>query len=177
MILGIDPSLTATGFVALSDSGALTYHGTMPLDRKIKGNGRLHELATDLDDALALLQAIGHAKPSLAVLEDLPMTAHSAGKTGMAQGVVRAFLSGQQIPMLTVAPATLKKAATGSGRADKKEMLAAAQKANLDEVAPLRDDNQIDGWWLAQIGRFYQGKSHHLHTFGDQLMSKIKVEV
>ena len=99
---------------------------------------RIHDRVTDLCDGARL-----------AVIEDLPAHAMAAGKTGMAQGVVRLALLLARAQIITVTPATLKKYATGSGNATKSDMrMALYQRTGLD----LRDDNQVDAWWLRAIG-------------------------
>ena len=79
----------------------------------------------------------------------MPKHAQSAGLTAMAHGVVRLALHQSGAHVLTVPPATLKKYATGRGAATKADMrMALYQRAGLD----LRDDNQVDAWWLRALG-------------------------
>ena len=67
----------------------------------------------------------------------------------MAQGVVRYILVHTGTRYVTVTAATLKKFATGRGNATKPDMrMALYQRAGID----LRDDNQVDAWWLRQLG-------------------------
>ena len=50
---------------------------------------------------------------------------------------------------MDVTPSTLKKFATGRGNATKPDMrMALYQRAGVD----CRDDNQVDAWWLRQLG-------------------------
>jgi Holliday junction resolvasome RuvABC endonuclease subunit len=173
MIWGIDPSVTASGFVSLHAGGELERTGTFPVNRKLKGSHRLLGLHNDLYSAYHDTIQLGMAV-DLAVLEDLPRNAMGAGLTGMAQGIVRAFLVDVQVPFVTVAPATLKKAVTGSGRADKKEMKLAAQKVLGEDADYLKNDNEVDAWGLAEVGLFYKGRSNRLQ-FTESLMDKIKL--
>ena len=145
-VIGIDPSLSATG-LCWGRTSYCTVRLTASNPR------RLADLQGAVEGVLRTLAAGPHN--TLAVIEDLPTHAHSAGLTGQAQGVVRAALQARSIPYLTVAPASLKKFATGSGRADKAAMLA-AHEASLGWAAPKSvDDNQVDAWWLREVGYAY----------------------
>lgn len=136
-IVGIDPSLTATGICTDTDTW------TAP-ERRFKGDARLHDLWLQVNMAVT-----GHDEKILAVVEDLPTHAHGAGKTGMAQGVVRHCLIDNRVPYITVTAATLKKFATGKGNCGKPDMMIELYKRTAIE---LRDDNQVDAWWLRQLG-------------------------
>lgn len=135
-VLGIDPSLTATG---VADPDGNTY----TIKTKAKdGDYRLIQIFQEISSEASF-------GVRYAVIEDLPTHAMSAGKTGMSQGVVRAALCDWNIPFVTVPPATLKKYATGKGNADKAAMaLALKERTGLE----LADDNQVDAWWLRAIG-------------------------
>lgn len=132
-IIGIDPSLAATGIAGFSGELATI------IDKV--GDGRLNTL---------YFAVMAYADTAdLAVLEDLPVNAMSAGATGMAQGVVRLALIHSGVPYVLVSPATLKKFATGRGNATKGDMrMALYQRFDLD----LRDDNQVDARWLQEAG-------------------------
>lgn len=172
MILGIDPSITASGLVGLRAGGELEVSATLPRNRKLKGSHRLLGLQEDLTDLYYTTHNLG-LSVDLAVLEDLPRNAMGAGLTGMAQGIVRAFLVSKDIPFVTIAPATLKKAVTGSGKADKKEMKAAVERVNPGHAEWLRNDNEVDSWGLAQVGLHYMNRSNNL-VFTENLKDKIK---
>lgn len=132
-VLGIDPSLAATGFCTVS--------GRTFSVAGVHGDDRLLGLsaATRLEAEAA----------SLAVLEDLPTHGMGAGKTGMAQGVIRLALLNLMVPYVLVTPASLKKFATGRGNATKADMrVEMLQRAGVDK----RDDNEVDAWWLRQLG-------------------------
>lgn len=132
-VLGIDPSLSGTG-LAYADGGTHTITGRA-------GDERLEAIYDAVMEAAFSIE--------LAVLEDLPTHAHGAGKTGMAQGVVRLALVGRDIPYVTVPPASLKMFATGNGGAGKPLMRAELHaRTGVDIV----DDNQVDAWWLREMG-------------------------
>lgn len=133
-VIGIDPSLTSTGLCHV-DGDTTTIKGST-------GDERLADIYTDVYTAC-------YGGVDLAVVEDLPTHAHGAGKTGMAQGVVRYALIYASTRYVIVPAATVKKFATGKGNATKPDMrMALYQRAGLD----IRDDNQVDAWWLRQLG-------------------------
>lgn len=137
-VVGIDASLTATG-IAYFD-GTLTIGGS-------KGDDRL----TSIRDAV--YDICDGAR--LAVVEDLPVHGHGAGKTGMAQGVVRLTLLDLCVEYVLVPAATLKVYATGRGNASKPDMrVELFKRTGLD----LPDDNQVDAYWLRALGLDHLGR-------------------
>lgn len=136
-VIGLDLSLTSPG-IAYPD-------GT---------TARIRTKASDGDRRLVTIRheieaAIAHYRPQLAVLEDLPVHAHSAGITGMVHGVVRAVLADAGIPRALIAPATLKAFAVDNGAASKADMVLAASRA----AGRLIDtDDEADAWWLRAAG-------------------------
>lgn len=133
-ILGLDLSITATG-CALPDGQTVTFKSPWKGDRRL----------------VAIRSAVAAQTPviDLAVIEDLPTHAKSAGITGMVHGAVRAVLLEAGIPYVLITPATLKAFATGKGNADKTAMAIAALKRAGREFA---DDNQCDAAWLRWAG-------------------------
>lgn len=135
-VIGIDPSLSATGIA--------TPHETYTIPTKAGDRDRLAVIYTAIRVAATPIDPV-----DLAVIEDLPTHAHGAGLTGMAQGVVRLALIESEVPFAVVTAASLKKFATGRGNATKADMrMELFKRTDLD----LRDDNEVDAWWLRQIG-------------------------
>jgi Holliday junction resolvasome RuvABC endonuclease subunit len=136
-VMGIDPSISATG-LCLPDGMLQVVGGDAAL-----GDLRLAAIFEAVD------LVCEQYEPDLAVIEDLPTHAHGAGITGMVQGVVRLALMRHSVPYAKVVPSTLKKYATGDGRADKSDLrMALYQRAAIDE----RNDNKVDAWWLRHMG-------------------------
>lgn len=134
-IIGIDPSMTATG-LALADGKTAT------ISTNVKDGDR--RLAAIFDAVAGELLEV-----DLAVVEDLPRNAMGAGVTGLAHGVIRLALLRDDVPYLRVPAATLKVFATGKGNATKPDMrVELLKRTGLD----LRDDNQVDAAWLRFLG-------------------------
>lgn len=134
-VIGIDPSLDGTGLAW--DDQLATVRGSG------SGDSRLLAIRRDV------VRTARAALAQLAIVEDLPTHAKGAGLTGMAQGVVRLALLEQDVPYVLVPAATLKKYATGRGNATKPDMrVELLKRTGLD----IRDDNQVDAWWLRALG-------------------------
>jgi Holliday junction resolvasome RuvABC endonuclease subunit len=145
-VLGLDPSLTATG-IAYPDGRTATVK-----TRQKDGDYRLVLIRRAIREAAAM-------GVDLAMIEDLPTHAHGAGLTGMAQGCVREPLSEAGISCALIPPATLKFYATGNGAASK-----ALMKKVAEEVAGIQftDDNQCDAFWARIMGLDYLGCAPYL---------------
>lgn len=113
-ILGLDLSLTATGWALVWD-GSPKWGVIKSRNRSVK---RLSEIRN------AVLDIINQTQPSLAVIEGYSYGS-SHGMAGLAElgGVIRLLLLDMGIPFIVVAPATNKKFATGKGNAEKDLML------------------------------------------------------
>ena len=154
-VIGLDPSITATG-IAWHDGSTTTTRDTTTI-----GDVRLDNIARWVGHAAqyhpGLLRRDEHGedrRAHLAVIEDLPINAKGAGITGMAQGVIRHTLLDCSVPYALVTPSGLKKYATGNGNANKSDMRMALYKhTGLD----LRDDNEVDAWWLRAMGLDHLG--------------------
>jgi len=141
-IMGVDPSLSATG-MCLPDNRVLTI--------KCKSDWG--------DDRLLLIRNVLRrfvieTRPQLVVMEDKLHSTYSAASLGMVQGVVRAELLDHSVQYVLVSPKTLKKFATDNGNADKDAMIAAARRR---AGMIFKDDNQCDAWWLRQAGLDHYG--------------------
>lgn len=156
-VMGLDLSLAATGLSI--EGGHFSAHHTLPTkSRKLGGDARLVGLKEEMEALIVYARMLGFPV-KLAVLEDLPTHAKSAGLTGRAQGVARVSLQGLGVPYLAIAPATLKKAASGKGNADKYYMRQALLNGMGEHLA---DDNQVDAYWLLQCGRELLGEPNQL---------------
>lgn len=147
-IVGVDPSLTGTG-VAVADR-------TCTIASQPGGDtpaGRLARLEAIAD------QVVHMCPPGLnqAVVEAPSLGQHRQAGTLDRNGLW--WLLIQQFTrigatVVDVPPATVKKFATGNGSAAKPDLrMALYRRAGLD----LPDDNQVDAFWLYQIGLHLAG--------------------
>jgi len=138
-VCGIDLSLTATG-IARTDG-----HTERVTCGDLRGTDRLAWICSAIT---------GHTTQGvdLVVVEGPSYGSMSGAGHHEAAGLwwlVAYTLDGRDVPYAVVPPSTLKKYATGRGNATKPDMrMALFQRTGLD----LRDDNQVDGWWLRAAG-------------------------
>lgn len=141
-VLGVDPSLTATG-IARPDGSCLI------LNTKLRGAERLawlrdaveiHVLSADI----IMLEGYAFARPN---------QAHQIGEWG---GVLRLLLHESGVPWVEVPPKKLKKFATGSGNAEKGHMLSAAIQ-RLGYTGHSNDE--ADALWLREMALQHYGCS------------------
>lgn len=138
-VVALDLSLTATGV-------ALPGGGTRTITSRSTGVARLDNIWTQI------LHLVDEADAGLVVIEGYSMGtarqqshAHALGELG---GVVRHGLYLFGTPYVDVAPASLKKYATGVGNASKEQVLVAAVRRLHYEG---HDHNQADALWLQQM--------------------------
>lgn len=136
-VVGLDLSIAATGI-----AWANGYLHTVDTARACTPDHRLGVILGSVRQVLS-------DGADLVVVEDLPTHARAAGITGMVHGVIRWYLIEQGIPYALVTPASLKKYATGRGNATKADMRLELFKRMDEDV---RDDNQVDAWWLRAMG-------------------------
>lgn len=149
-VIGIDPSLTATG-VAWPDGT------TEVIKWPGKGVERLAEVAWWVETTLlhrGYDPAIQRVHDVLVVIEGYSMGsarqqshAHGLGELG---GVLRYTLHRFGAPFLDVPPACVKKYATGKGNANK-DLVRDAARDRLGLEAGVSSD-ECDAAWLRQIG-------------------------
>jgi Holliday junction resolvasome RuvABC endonuclease subunit len=147
VILGLDMSLTATGW-AVVDRPGVHITDLIP-DTRGHIAHRLARWQTELDHILQTYQ------PNHILIEDLPRSVrHGGPELGMIHAAF--WLADIHLDSVTrIPPATLKTFATGRGNAGKDEMLAEAIR-RLGYQG--HDHNESDALWLAQLGA-------HLHSY------------
>lgn len=141
--LGIDQSLRAAGMCLLSDEGHV--QTLLTVNPRTRREGA--RLAYIRDQAKELLQQdVRHL-----AMEGYAFNATSQHfSLGEIGGVIKLLAFDLNVSVTVVTPVALKKFATGSPRADKEQMIAAAQRLS---VRP-RDDNQADAYFLSRVAYF-----------------------
>lgn len=117
-VLGVDPGSVTTGWGLVGGTAfqpALLECGALRLGAASSFAERLHRLRTEFD---ALLERL---EPTHAAVESPfhGVNARAALQLAHARGVVLAALGGAGIDVVEYSPATVKKAVTGEGRAEK----------------------------------------------------------
>ena len=153
--IGLDLSLTKTGVVVLEKDKILykeiiksTPTGDRPLDEVI----RIAMIAGEVS------KVVETYNPEVAVIENLAFLARGTSLTQLAglSYMVRLDLVTRGIPFVLVAPTSLKKFVTGSGKCEKDHMiLEAYKKFGVEGI----DNNVADALFLAQIGSIFAGFS------------------
>lgn len=145
--------------IAIDKTGMCSVDGVVFTSKGGKGDARFRRLYDDVK------QHAQHA--DLVIIEDLPLRAMSAALTGRAHGVARLALhdlGGR--PIVSVVAATLKKYATGNGRADKEQMKAAYYPAIAGEglahfAKQGLTDDEADAFHLWHLGKVWlRGGAH-----------------
>ena len=143
IILGLDPSLSCTGWGVIQSEGSRLIHvanGQVPTDARAPMAERLHHL----HDAVAALIAV-HAPDRVAVEEVfLNKNPQSTLKLAQARGAVLAACGRAGVPVNEHAARLVKKAVVGTGAAEKaqvqamlKVLLPAAQVVGADAADAL----------------------------------------
>ena len=142
-IVGIDPSLTATG-VAFSERNG---RAEVTLKTNLRGMARLHYIATEVaayteGADLVAIEGYAYGRPN------------QAAHLGELGGVIRLTLWRAGIRYVDVPPACVKKYATGRGNATKPDVRMAVFKRYGHDIA---DDNQCDAFVLMAMALHASG--------------------
>lgn len=142
IIIGLDLSLTHSGWVVLQD-GRVGAYGTI-IPKKVRGVRRLSYIRKELKKVLIAY------KPKLAVIEgyNYSPNANMSFSIGENGGVIKRLLYLRGINYLIVAPKTLKKFFTGNGNASKDKMRICGKK---DWGAKFNTEHEMDAFGLATL--------------------------
>ena len=124
-ILGIDPGTLHCGYGVVEVAGSVAFSrprylecGVIELNGRHELAARLRLLAADLRDVIAEFQP--HEVSLEAAFHGV--NAQSALRLGHARGVIMLLAAEAELPLFEYAPAKVKKAVAGNGRAGKDEI-------------------------------------------------------
>lgn len=169
-VIGLDLSLCKTGWALISgnklmDIGLIKSSpvGDKPVEELIRVNGIVSEIMSVVD----------HYCPEIVIIENLAFLAKGTSLTQLAglSYLVRSALYSRKIPFYLIAPTTLKKFATGSGKGEKDHMLLESYKEFGVEVA---DNNEADAAFLALAGSMVIGQCEPKFKYQEEVISLIK---
>lgn len=153
-VLGIDPSLSATGVALLNlkDKNSYEWLNIDVFSNKLTGHSRINYIINEVRD---MLTALGEG--DLVVMEGPSFNSHGARSHELAGiwWLIRheIYLSQARTGQKHVAivpPRTRAKYATGSGNASKSEVITAV--AEMFPDTPIIDDNAADAMVFASMG-------------------------
>jgi crossover junction endodeoxyribonuclease RuvC len=137
-VIGVDPGSHATGYGVIDRIGpelCWVAHGVLRPVRTAGLSVRLAALLEQLGEVVALYA------PDVASVEDVFVAAspRSALVLGQARGAVLAALGAARVPLVQYAPARIKQAVAGNGRAAKDQMQRMVKRTLALASAPAAD--------------------------------------
>ncbi|MER3396548.1 MAG: crossover junction endodeoxyribonuclease RuvC [Acidimicrobiia bacterium] len=132
-VLGIDPGLARTGYAIVEEAGSRLYAPAIGVIKTLRGTA-ISERLCSLEEAL--LGILGSFEPECVALERVyfQVNAKSAIQVGEAAGVVLLVAGKFGLDVFGYSPNEVKRALTGYGAADKKQM--ASMTARLLGLEP-----------------------------------------
>lgn len=153
-VIGIDPSMTATGLCARDGTTSTIKTVAKQRDNRLR-------VIRGAVAAVAVVQPPN--RPTLRVPEPVDLAVIELPPPGlkgpaipalhMVQGIVRVALMDAGVPYVAVNPQYVK-AYAGWARNDKDAMARAAYET---DGSVFEDDNQCDAWWLRQMAMDHYG--------------------
>ena len=158
IIAGLDLSLTGTGYTVMRSNGEILDSGVikskpqgkLPLDEIKRINGIVVEIRDKLTKSLPESR-LNDVKLDLVVIEGLAFMAKGTSlvQLGGLNYLLRMDFLHAQVPFVIVAPTSLKKFITGSGKGDKELLMMTIFKKYGFEA---KTNNDADAYALAAIG-------------------------
>jgi crossover junction endodeoxyribonuclease RuvC len=151
--VGLDLSLVKTGYAIIKDDGTVLASGIIKSkptgDLPIDETMRIKKIAEDILEKID--EILPKDEPTLVVIEGMAFMAQGTSLVQLAalNYLTRILLAEFEWPFLIVAPTSLKKFITGSGKGDKDMMLMSVYKNYGFEAM---DNNEADGYSLAACG-------------------------
>lgn len=145
-ILGLDVSLTSTGYSGCGLMGTIT--------SKNKGVQRLEDISQSVSELLSRTPSDVVVTIEGYSFASRNSQAHSIGEVG---GVVRLTLFRHHVPFIEVPPTSRAKFATGKGNASKNEVISSVSaRTGITWVGKGADD-EVDAFILEEMGLVVQG--------------------
>lgn len=161
-ILGIDPGTATTGYGVITQTilgVELVDYGLIETDKYTSPEARLAAIFDHMN------KLFGKFNPHVMAIEKVffATNAKTAIRVGQAQGVMLLAASHSRVPVYEYAPMTIKKIVTGSGKSDKKIMMAKVSeimgaKVNSVKLGKTHFDNAADALAIALCHAFSQNK-------------------
>ena len=151
--IGLDLSLVKTGYAIIQDDGKVLASGVIKSkptgDKPIDETRRIKKIAEDIMEKLH--EVMNGYVPELVVIEGLAFMAVGTSLVQLAglNYLTRILLEEFGWPFLIVAPTTLKKFITGSGKGEKDMVVMSLYKNYGFEAG---DNNEADAYALAACG-------------------------
>lgn len=150
-LLGLDPSLTSTGFCYEDKEGRM--HSGRIRPKSLRGVPRLIYIRNCVDQIIKN-GILKHNRFTMVAYEGYSMGSQQTRSYSMGElgGVLQVHILEARIRLLLVPPSSLKKFVTGSGRADKSLM--------VDKIAEIwqyniQQHDEADAFGLLQFGKAY----------------------
>lgn len=139
IILGIDPGIARVGWAVIKTTKPLlttVSFGCIETDKAEKPEERLRQIHE------AIIFLCKKFRPDCMSVEDLffATNAKTAIGVGQSRGVILLAAAENNIPVVSYTPLAVKRAITGDGRADKKQVLFMVMKLLKLTKAPKLDD-------------------------------------
>ena len=151
-IIGIDPGYAITGWGVIENKPSLkpVEYGAILSDAKMPPGERLSIIYRNIKDILNLY------KPEAAVLESLYFSSNKKTASGVyqARGVLLLALTEFGCRILEISPVTIKQTVTGSGKANKNEIMRMVQRL-LNIESKISPDDISDALAGAIAGAFH----------------------
>ena len=157
MILGLDIA-TKTGYAVISKAGAVHESGVFDCSIRTKAT---KTIPADQEGRriwcleFGLFRLISDHDIRLIAYETITMGPKAGGKTHAVarwlEGIVLLTAYREDIPTVSYAPGTIKKYATGNGRATKESMVEACKSYPLDRE--VQYDNEADALHVAYLAQ------------------------
>lgn len=156
--VGLDLSLVKSGYAIINDKGEVIASGLVKSspsgDKPLEETRRIVKIAEDL---VQKIDEYCPENPALVVIEGLAFMAQGTSLVQLAglNYLTRILLAEFKWPFMIVAPTSLKKFITGSGKGDKDLIMMSLFKNYGFEA---RDNNEADAYSLAICGMAALGK-------------------